>query len=128
MANIGANLCESVPESTDQISGWEEDPFFQFLHQTPVIVKNPQSHANVNESSLFDDQFEELNFLTNTEFTLLSNSITTGSQEENSEPIRNLDDLYLESDKKENSEDNEMKSSFDIESLVEECFRQFGKI
>ena len=107
MKNIGGNPRDrlTVPDNTFQVSGWEGDQFIQFFQKTPVIVENTHSHANITKSSLL-----ELNFTTDTGFTLLVNSITVGSQPENSEPKMKIDDLYLKSDKCDEREDTEIKS------------------
>eukprot|EP00092_Neocalanus_flemingeri_P006488 GFUD01006993.1.p1 GENE.GFUD01006993.1~~GFUD01006993.1.p1 ORF type:complete len:345 (+),score=106.00 GFUD01006993.1:54-1088(+) len=111
----------NVPENIYKVSGQDEDNFFH--HQASVIVKNSFANPSYHQLSLLDEKQQE--FSLRPDYTKLNNSVFTVSEKMNSEANVTRDDTAVTSDN-EGDEDKEM-SGFDIETLVEECFRQMGK-
>jgi hypothetical protein len=113
----------SVPENIYQLLGLEEESIYNNFHHTSVIAKNIPEKAIITESSMLADNYQELNisFISNYDMGNNLSRIKVSEEINRDQSVTNYDTSGT-SDSGDDDED--MRKGFDIEILVEECFRQ----
>jgi len=103
---------QHVPENIYQVSGQEEDDFFHHSQASDMVKNTTVNIIGVTPAPA--------------DYTMLNNIVFEVSEKIHSDTSVTSDDTSDTSDGS-GDEEEEMRTGFDIETLVEECFRQMGE-